>query len=148
LFNPADHALAVDRGGLEADGLGNPQTRRVADGQDHPVLEVVHGAQHNRQPLRLMAGGDVIVDRPRPFEGDGEEKPQRGDRDDDRTGREASLLRQVDQIRPDLSWPKQLWRLAEIAGEPSDLRDVHTLRVRRQVADLHIIDHTAAKRAH
>ena len=84
LFDPDDHALAVDRGGLEANGLGNPQTGRIADGQDHAVLKVVHGAQetrdlflaqHDRKLLCLTAGGDVVLDNPRPLEGDGEEKP-------------------------------------------------------------------------
>jgi hypothetical protein len=28
-----------------------------------------------------------------------------------------------------------------VAGEPDDLRDIHALRVRGQVADLHIVDH-------
>ena len=75
------------------------------------MLQVAHGAQktrdlilaqHDGQLLRLTAGGDIVLDNPRPFEGDGEEKPERGDGDDDRTGREAPLLRQVDQICPDL----------------------------------------------
>ena len=92
LLNPDDHALAVDRGGFEADGFGNPQTGRVTDGQDHAVLQVVHGAQeprdfvlaqHDGKLLRLTAGGDVVLDNPGPFEGDGVEEPQRGDRDDD-----------------------------------------------------------------
>ena len=83
LFNPDDHALAVDRGGREADGFGNPQTGRVTDGQNHAVLQVVHGAQetrhfflaqHDGQLLRLTAGGDVVLDNPGPFEGDGVEE--------------------------------------------------------------------------
>ena len=49
LLNPDDHALAVDRGGLEADGFGNSQTGRVTDGQNHAVLQVVHGAQETRR---------------------------------------------------------------------------------------------------
>jgi transposase len=157
LFNPDDHALAVDRGGFEADGFGNPQTGRVTHGQDHAVLQIVHRtqetrdfvlAQDDRELLRLTAGGDVVFDDPRPFEGDGEEKPERGDGNDDRTGREASLLRQMNQIRPDFGRPEKVRRLAKMAGEPNDLCDVHALRVRCQVADLHIIDHPTAKRAH
>src|SRR5208283_973138 len=157
LFDTDDHALAVDRGGLEADRFGNPQAGRVTHGQDHPMLQVVNGAQETRnlflaqydwKLLRLTAGGDVVLDIPRPFEGDGEQEPERGDGDDDRTGRKVSFLRQVDQIRPDLIWPKEFGRLAKVAGEPDDLRDIDALRVRGQVADLHIIDHATAKRAH
>ena len=32
--------------------------------------------------------------------------------------------------------------------EPEDIRDIHSLRVRCQVADLHVLDHATAKRAH
>ena len=35
-----------------------------------------------------------------------------------------------------------------MAGEPDDLFDVGTLRVRREIADLHVLDHATAKRAH
>ena len=58
------------------------------------------------------------------------------------------LLGQIEQIRPDLSRPEMLGRFAKVAGEPDDLFDVHTLRVRCQVADLHVLDHATAKRAH
>ena len=48
------------------------------------MLQVVHGvqetrdlflAEHDRKLLRLTAGGDVVLNNPRPLEGDGEEKP-------------------------------------------------------------------------
>jgi hypothetical protein len=90
LFDPDDHALAVDGAGLEADRFGNPQTGRVTDGQDHPVLQVVDGAeetrdlflaQHDWKLLRLTAGGDIVLDSPWPLEGDGVEKPEGGNRD-------------------------------------------------------------------
>lgn len=80
------------------------------------MLEAVHGtqeprdfllAQHDGQLLGLAAGGDVVLDNPGPFEGDGEEETKRGDRDDDRAGRKAPLLRQMDQIGPDLSRPQE-----------------------------------------
>ena len=66
LLDPDDHALAVDRGGREADGFGDPQAGRVTDGQNHAVLQIVHRAQearhfllaqHNRQLFRLTTGG-------------------------------------------------------------------------------------------
>jgi hypothetical protein len=49
------------------------------------------------------------------------------------TGREASLPGQIDQVRSDLSWPEEVRRFPKTAGEPDDLRDIHTLRVQRQV---------------
>ena len=56
--------------------------------------------------------------------------------------------RQVDQIRPDLSRPEKIRRFTKMTGEVENLRDIHTLRVRSQVANLHVFDHTTAKRAH
>ena len=53
LLDADDHALAVDRRGLQADRFGNPQTGRVTDGQDHAVLQVVHGVQES---ARLRPG--------------------------------------------------------------------------------------------
>jgi hypothetical protein len=58
------------------------------------------------------------------------------------------FLRQVDQIRPDLSRPEKIGRFTKMTGEVENLRDIHTLRVRSQVANLHVFDHTTAKRAH
>ena len=55
---------------------------------------------------------------------------------------------QVEQIGPDLRWPELIGRFAEMAGEAGDLLDVDALGVRRQVADLHVLDHATAKRAH
>ena len=39
LFDTDDHALAVDVGGLQADGLGDAQAGGVAGGQDRAMLE-------------------------------------------------------------------------------------------------------------
>jgi hypothetical protein len=59
-------------------------------------------AEHDRKLFRLTAGGDIVLDNLRPFEGDSEEEAERGHRDDDRAGGKTPFLRQVDQIRPDL----------------------------------------------
>src|SRR5271170_449846 len=99
------------------------------------MLQIVHRAQetcdfllaqHDGQLFRLVAGRDIVLDDPGSFEGYGVEKPKRGDRDDDRTGREAPLPGQMDQIGPDLSRAQQIRRLAKMAGEANDLRDVYT----------------------
>jgi len=157
LLDPDDHTLAVDRGGGEADGFGNPQTGCVTDGQNHAMLQIVYGAQqtcdlnlaqHDGKLLGLPAGWDVVLDDPRPFEGDRVEKPQSGNRDNDRTGCQVPLMGQVELIRPDLSGPEMLRGFAEMASEPDDLFDIGTLRLRCQVANLHVLDHATAKRAH
>jgi hypothetical protein len=67
------------------------------------VLQVVDGAQeacdfllaqHDGKLLCLTAGGDVVLDNPRPFEGGVVEKSERGDGDYDGTGCEVSFLGQ------------------------------------------------------
>jgi len=157
LFDPDDHALAVDRGRREADRFGNPQADRITDRQNHTLLQVIHGAQearhfvlaeHNGKFLRLTARGDLVLDHPGPFEGNGVEESKRGDRDNDRTGRETSLPRQMDQPGADLRRPEKIWRFTKMAGEVDDLRDIHTLRVRGQVPNLHVVDHATAQSGH
>ena len=95
------------------------------------MLQVVDGteemrdlflAQHNGKLLPPTHGGDVLLDNPGSPEGHGVEEPERGDRDDDRTGRETALPRQVKQIRPDLGWPEKVRRFTKVTGEPEDIR--------------------------
>ena len=157
MFNPDDHALAVDRGRREADGFGNSEAGRVTDRQHHAVLRIVHGgeetrdfilARHDRKLLRLTAGGDSLLDNPWPLQSDDVEEAEGGDRDNDRTGRQASFLYQMDQIRSNLSGTEKIRRFTKMAGKVNDLRDINTLRIRRQVANLHVFDHSTAKRAH
>jgi hypothetical protein len=68
--------------------------------------------------------------------------------DNDRTGRKTSVLRQVEQIRPDLMRPEMFRRFTKIRSEPDDLFNIHTLRMRCQVTDLHVLNHAATKRAY
>ena len=79
-----DHALTVNRGGLQPDRLGHTQPCRVANCQDHPLLQDFHriqksgdllGAQHFGKLVRLPARGNVIRDGPCAPEGNGVEEP-------------------------------------------------------------------------
>jgi len=105
-------------------------------------------ARDNGEFLRLPAGWDVVFDNPRLFEGDGIDKPECRHGDRNRTGRQSSLLDQVNLPRPDLVLAQQFGRPAEMAGEPGNLLDVSSLCVRREVTDPHILNHAAAKRGH
>src|SRR5277367_7128889 len=105
-------------------------------------------ARHNGEFLRLPAGRDIVFNNPRSFEGDGIDKPECGHGDRNRTGRQASLLDQVNLPRPDLVLAQQFGRTAEMAGEPGNLLDVSSLCMRREVTDPHILNHAAAKRGH
>ena len=90
-------------------------------------------ARDNGEFLRLPAGWDVVFDNPRLFEGDGIDKPECSHGDRNRTGRQSSLLDQVNLPRPDLVLAQQFGRPAEMAGEPGNLLDVSSLCVRREV---------------
>ena len=112
MFDPDDHALAVDLRRGEANRFGNPQAGRVTDSQDHAMFQIVHGGEeagnlvlalHDGKLLPSTHGGDVLLDNPGSPEGHGVEEPERGDRDDDRTGSETFLLGEIDQIGADLS---------------------------------------------
>jgi hypothetical protein len=152
-----DHAVAVDGSRRQADGFGNPQAGRVAHGQDDAVLqrrdaveeaENLVAVQYDGKPLRLAAGGDHLIDAPVPLERDLVEKAEGGDRDQDRTGRELPLVGQMQPIDSDIFRPQHRGRLAEVAGKLRDLLEIRALRLRREVADLHVLDHATTKRGH
>ncbi len=105
-------------------------------------------AQHDRQAMGLTAGRHDLLDVPLPPQRDLEEKAQRGDRDQDRAGRQLPLLGEMDLVAPDVGRTQQLGRFAEVASEQRDLLDVGTLGVRCEVADPHVLDHALAKRRH
>ena len=48
----------------------------------------------------------------------------------------------------DLGWAEQFRQLAKVACELRDVLEVCALRVRREVAGLHVFDHTLTKRRH
>jgi len=60
LFHPDDHPLAVDIDGLQVNGLGDPQARRVAGGQDGAVLGAAHGAEELQNFLRTQNHGQLF----------------------------------------------------------------------------------------
>jgi hypothetical protein len=54
----------------------------------------------------------------------------------------------VDLIGADFLQPEPVGRPVEVLGEFGDRVHVATLRHRRQVAHLHVLDHAAAQRVH
>jgi hypothetical protein len=121
-----DHPLAIDGGWPQSDRLGNAQPRRVADCQDHALLQAFHrvqesgdlrGAQHFGKLVRLPAGGDIVLDVPCPPQSDGIEEPKRRHRDRDRTGRQALVSGQVNLPSPDLGRPEKFRRSAKMTSE-------------------------------
>src|SRR5215469_5210097 len=86
-------------------------------------------ARDNGEFLRLPAGWDVVFDNPGLFEGDRIDKPEGGHGDRNRTGRQSSLLDQVNLPRSDLVLAQQFGWPAEMASEPGNLLDVSSLCV-------------------
>ena len=105
LVNPNDHALAINRSGFEADGFGDFADRshnRRSEARGAPRLSTAPRKQATSSWLktvgslrfsRLTAGRNIVPKSPRSLEGNGVEKPQGGDRNNDRAGCEMSLLR-------------------------------------------------------
>jgi len=157
LFDADHHALAVNRDGLEAHYLGHRQPSRVTDGQDDTMLQARHSveeladllpAEHVRKLVRLPAGRDVRIDQPVTLEGDGVEKPQGSHRGRDRTGSKVFVLCEMHPIGSDLFVPQALGRSAKMTGELGNLLQIGGLGQRREVANLHVLDHATAKRGH
>src|SRR5208282_4753943 len=157
LLDADGHALIVDRRGRQANRLRNAQTRGVADGEDHAVLEVLDSvekpddlfrAHHDRKRLWPAAGRDDVIDVPSALQRDVVEKTNGGDRHTDRTGGKLFVCGQIELKGPDLGWAEQFWRLTKVARELRDVLQIRALRVRREVTDLHVLDHALTKRRH
>ena len=107
LLDANDHALAVDVGGLQADDLGDAQSRGVAGRQNRPMFGAAHAAQKvedllraqdYRQFLRLLRRRDDVLEVPLLLEGDLVEEPQGGDGDEDGARRQLLLVGQVNLV--------------------------------------------------
>ena len=58
------------------------------------------------------------------------------------------LLDEVEQVRADLFGPKALGRGVEVPGVTGNAVNVLSDRPRREIAEDHVLGHTAAKRCH
>ena len=58
------------------------------------------------------------------------------------------LLDEEEEIGPDIVAAEKLGRLAEVLGEGADARDVDFDGPGREVAELHVLDHSASQRCH
>ena len=155
LVDADDHAPAVDVGRSQADRLGDAQAGRVAGGQDGAVVDARHaveelddfpGAGDDGQLAGLPGGGQDRLHVPALLEGDAVQEAQGGDRDADRAGREFLFSGQEDLVGADVLGAGQVRGLAEVPGELGDLQDVGGLRVRGEVAHLHVLGHALAEK--
>src|SRR5260370_41998323 len=136
LLDADHHALAVDIGGLEVDGLGDAQPAGVAGGQDRAMLGAADTvekmknllrAKNHGKPLWHLGSWDDLIEGPVLCQGTLIEKAQGGNSNVDRTGRQFSFVGQVDLIGTDLLRPQLFWRLVEMAREQGNLLQVGSL---------------------
>jgi len=155
VLDPDDHPDAVDIGVLQASRFRRPQPRRVGRCKRGTGLQARHrfekahdfvGVQHHRQLARLARVGDALRDLAM-AERHAIKEPQRTDRLVQRRPRNAGR-HQMDLEGTDIFQTQPVRRAAKIAAELGDGMKVRSLRRRRQIADGHVLDHTAAQRAH
>jgi len=60
LLDANDHPLAIDRGGLEGDGLGDAEPGGVAGGEDGAMLEAGHATEEVLDLLRTENDGQFL----------------------------------------------------------------------------------------
>src|SRR5207247_10740745 len=115
LLDTDHHALAVDVGGLQVDGLGDAQPGGVAGGQDRAMLGAADAlekmkdllrAKNHGETLWFLGSWDDMIAGPLLFQGDLIEKAQGRNSDKDRTGRQLSFVDQVDLIGADILRPQ------------------------------------------
>jgi len=55
---------------------------------------------------------------------------------------------EMDQVRSDLGRPQALGRHAEVLGKRSDTLDVNLDSLGREIAQIHVLDHSLAQVSH
>jgi hypothetical protein len=154
LLDPDHHPTAVDIADLQPHRLRGPQAGSIGRGQRRAALQAGHGfekahdlvrAQHQRQLARLARIRDAFR-QIAPAQRHAVEEAQGTDglverRPGDALGNELHLIGAHGfHIQP-------IGRAAKILTELRHRVDVRSLRRRRQIADRHVLDHAAAKRA-
>lgn len=98
-------------------------------------------AQDERQSDLSFRRRDDRLDRPVLLEGHLVEKPERGDRHEERARRQLPLGGEMELIRADLLGTQVLRGPAEMTGELRDVLHVRGLGLLGEIPDLHVLDH-------
>jgi hypothetical protein len=113
LLDMDDHALAIDRGGSERNGLRDTKAGSIAGGQDgamFPAPDAVQkrknflGAQDDGQLLGPLGCGDDFLEAPAFLERHVVQEAQGGNGDDDRAGRQFLFVCQIYLNMPDATY--------------------------------------------
>ena len=148
--------LAVDVGDAEVGDLGDPQAGGVGGHQDGTVLEVgdgleeadhLAGAEDHREGSGLLGRGDAPGDAVA-AQSDVVEEAQgaaglvivaHGD---------ASLLEEIEQVGADVFGAEAIRRAIEVASKAGDGAGIGPDGRRGEVAEGHVLDHTATQGCH
>jgi hypothetical protein len=98
--------------------------------------------------MRLFGSRDHVFEGPLLMECDLVEKAEGGYGDENGTECQFLLVGQVDLVSTDLLGPQHFRGLVEVACKQRDLLNVGGLRVRRQIAHLHVLGHSLPNGCH
>jgi len=151
-----DHPRAVDVLDLEPGDLGEPQANSIGGHEDGAVLEIADrleepdqfvGTEDDGESLGHLGAGHFLDD-PMHTQGYAVEELQGGANLAVVAPGDVTLLDEVEQVRADLFGPEVLGRGVEVPGVTGDAADVLSDRPRREIAEDHVLGHTATKRCH
>ena len=155
LFDPDQHAAAIDIGEFQAYHFRHPEPGGIGRHQCGAVLQARHrrekprhliGAQDYRQ-LPVLARVRDALDHRGAAEGDAVKETQ-GAHCDVESGPRDADRGEVDLVGSNFLQPEPVGRAVEMAGAFGDRVHVAALCHRRQVAQLHVLDHAAAQWGH
>jgi hypothetical protein len=154
LFDPQQHALAVDIGDPEGSDLRDAQPGAIGDRERSLILdrggrvEQPHhlvAAQYHGQ-VAWMGRPDQLARQVGPIDGLREEEPQR--RDDTVHGRRRhAALALLDLELAHVIGRRRVGRASQERGKASDVADVVALGLARKPAHAHVFDHALTQRA-
>ena len=154
LLDAQRHALTVDVTDLERHHLARAQPSAVGHRERGLVLQVAGrsdqaghflAAQHHRQRLRNTHRAH-LVHQFAVIERDLEEELQAGDRGIERDRRD-SVIHQMQLIAPQILDTGGVGRAPEKPGKLAHRANVVALRLVRELAHAHVVDHAPAQRA-
>jgi hypothetical protein len=156
VLDPQQHALAVDGGDFERDGLGNAQSGAETHHQHGAVLDAVDVVEQAADLVGagyagkyfLHPGAEKVLLASGHFQCDQIQKLHRGNEGVDALRGELALLDQVELVLADRLQIELVGAAVEIQGEVRDIMDIASLGSGREIAQLHVFDETSTQRCH
>jgi hypothetical protein len=149
LFDSDGGTLAVDVLDLEPDYFGGAQSRSIGGHEKGSIFHARESFEElndfflaeNDGKFMLPFGVGDGLDDSRPLEGSVVDASQGADGDVEMTGGNPLLLDEVKEVLSNLFWAEVLGRLPEVLGKGLDGFEIPLLRVGREIAKFHVLDH-------